>query len=125
MSTYTGESLELKISNPPEVSNGAGISGRALNSLAIPAEVLRLLPAEFVRRSRVLPLEIRDGTLRVATAEPGNQRVIDDIRLLSGLEVDETSAPAPELMEKIDPIDPGMSRYWLLYLNCIYQSASK
>ena len=101
MSTYTGESLELKISNPPEVSNGAGISGRALNSLAIPAEVLRLLPAEFVRRSRVLPLEIRDGTLRVATAEPGNQRVIDDIRLLSGLEVDETSAPAPELMEKI------------------------
>ena len=50
---------------------------------------MRALPADFVKRHRVLPLSIQDGTLHMATAEPGNQRVMDDIRLLTGLEVEE------------------------------------
>ncbi len=62
---------------------------------------MRALPAEFVKRHRVLPFKIERGTLYVATADPGNQRVIDDIRLLSGLEVEETEAPVAELLEKI------------------------
>src|SRR6185503_2829717 len=41
------------------------------------------------------------GTIHVATAAPGNQRVIDDIRLLTGLEVQESEAPADEVSEKI------------------------
>src|SRR5207247_600822 len=32
---------------------------------------------------------------------PGNQRVIDDIRLLSGLEVQEAEASGPDVLEKI------------------------
>src|SRR5437773_420810 len=55
-------------------------------------EAMRALPSEFVKQHRVLPLDIRHGTLHVATAEPGNQRIIDDIRLLSGLEVQEFEA---------------------------------
>jgi hypothetical protein len=43
-------------------------------------EALRMLPADFVKRHRVLPLRIQDGHLHIAAAEPGNQRVIDDIR---------------------------------------------
>ena len=69
--------------------------------LAVSAEALRALPADFVKRHRVLPFKIDQGALHVATAEPGNQRVIDDIRLLSGLEVEETEAPGAELLEKI------------------------
>src|SRR5262245_57642683 len=68
---------------------------------AISAEVLRLLPSEFVKRNRVLPLEVHQGSLRVATAELGNQTVIEDIRLLTGLEVEETLAPAGEILERI------------------------
>jgi type II secretory ATPase GspE/PulE/Tfp pilus assembly ATPase PilB-like protein len=111
MSSFAGDSGEsLKPlhdtngstgSNGSNLSNGPGISARGLTSLAIPPEVLRLLPADFVRRNRVLPFEMREGTLRIATAEPGNQRVIDDIRLLSGMEVEESAAPGAELIEKI------------------------
>ncbi len=72
-----------------------------LAKLAVPPEVIKLLPADFVKRSRVLPLSLRDGVLEIATAEPGNQRVIDDIRLLSGLEVSEVCVPATDLAEKI------------------------
>ena len=49
----------------------------------------------------MLPLQVHNGAIHVATAEPGNQRVIDDIRLLSGLEVQEQETPSAELLEKI------------------------
>lgn len=64
-------------------------------------EAVRALPAEFVKRHRVFPFDIRRGTLQVATVDPGNQRVIEDIRLLSGLEVEEFEAPVSEILEKI------------------------
>src|SRR5213595_1980199 len=73
----------------------------SLAGLAVSPEAVRVLPVEFVKRHRVLPFELRNGSLRIATADPGNQRVIDDIRLLSGLEVEEFEAAAPEILEKI------------------------
>ncbi|MEO8429339.1 MAG: GspE/PulE family protein [Verrucomicrobiota bacterium] len=79
-------------------------SGGRLGSLAkinVSSQAIRALPADFVKLHRVLPLEIQNGTIHVATANPGNQRVIDDIRLLSGLEVQESVAPASEILEKI------------------------
>ncbi|MGA3267481.1 MAG: GspE/PulE family protein [Verrucomicrobiota bacterium] len=64
-------------------------------------EALRALPTDFVKRHRILPLKIADGNLHVATAKPGNVRVIDDIRLLTGLEVVEEVFPASEIAEAI------------------------
>jgi type II secretory ATPase GspE/PulE/Tfp pilus assembly ATPase PilB-like protein len=64
-------------------------------------EVLRTLPAEFVKRHRVLPLKIQEGMLHIATAEPGNANVVDDIRLLTGLEVVEEEFPAADIAETI------------------------
>jgi type IV pilus assembly protein PilB len=80
---------------------GSGDPFPSLARLAISPEVLRALPAEFVKRHRVLPFKIHNGTIHIATAEPGNQRVLEDIRLLSGLEVQETEAPSAEVLEKI------------------------
>src|SRR6202012_5262703 len=68
---------------------------------AVSSEVANLLPAEFVKRHRVLPLELREGTLLIATSSPGNQQVIDDIRLITGMEVEEQEAPAEVVLEKI------------------------
>src|SRR5437588_5253858 len=88
------------------VPDGNGVpasSGRSggLGRLQVAPEALRMLPADFVKRHQVLPFKIADGTLHIATAAPGNQRVIDDIRLLSGLEVHEAEASGPEVLEKI------------------------
>src|SRR5258707_9895347 len=93
--------------NPLQASGG--VIGRPLadgqpqgtGRLMVTAEALRALPVEFVKRHQVLPLRIDNGTIHVATSDPGNQRVIDDIRLLSGLEVQETEAPGAEVLEKI------------------------
>jgi type IV pilus assembly protein PilB len=72
-----------------------------LAKLTIPPEALRVLPAEFAKRHGVLPVAVQNGTIEVATAVPGDQRVIEDIRLLSGLEVLEVVAPLGEIQEKI------------------------
>jgi type II secretory ATPase GspE/PulE/Tfp pilus assembly ATPase PilB-like protein len=69
--------------------------------LAVSPDAIRSLPAEFARKHRVLPLEVQNGVLRIATASPADQRVIDDIRLLTGLEVEEAEAPAAQVMEQI------------------------
>jgi type IV pilus assembly protein PilB len=89
-----------------EAENGSGQRPEPrrldhLLKLRVSTEVIRALPSEFVKRHRVLPFEIRNGTIRVATAEPGRQRVIEDIRLLSGLEVEEWTAADSEIIEKI------------------------
>lgn len=73
----------------------------SLRRLNIPQEVIRLLPAEFVRTNRVLPLAVDGGMLRIATPVPGNERTIEDIRLLTGLEVEEVVAPEDEIRERI------------------------
>jgi type IV pilus assembly protein PilB len=91
-----------ELSNPSEskaASNGLRAGGPA--RLAVSPEAAGALPAEFIKRHRVLPLKMGGGTIVVATAEPAHQRVIDDIRLLTGLEVEEQVVETAELLEKI------------------------
>ncbi|MGA2248524.1 MAG: GspE/PulE family protein [Verrucomicrobiota bacterium] len=82
-------------------TDGLGKSLRNLGKLEVAPEIIRLLPADFIKRHCLLPVAVRNGTLCLATAAPGNQRLIDDIRLLSGLEVREFQAPAGEIAAKI------------------------
>ena len=96
---------ELKIARPPAPADRNGSATPEplanLTRLLIPPEILRTLPAEFVHRHRILPVALNDGILGIATASPGDRRLIEDIRLLSGLEVEEHLAPATEIAEKI------------------------
>src|SRR5690242_9757019 len=71
-----------------------------LAKLEVGGDALRALPAEFAKRHLVLPFNLHNGSIDIATAEPGNARVIDDIRLLTGLEVREFEVPGDELQEK-------------------------
>jgi type II secretory ATPase GspE/PulE/Tfp pilus assembly ATPase PilB-like protein len=67
----------------------------------ISLEVLRMLPVDFVNRHRVLPLKIEDGILHIAVATPSGERLIDDLRLLSGLEIEEHLMDGAKLAERI------------------------
>src|SRR2546425_8586573 len=80
---------------------GTGRRLESLPNLNVSPEAVRALPSDFVKRHRVLPFEVRNGTIHIVTSDPGNQRVIEDIRLLSGLEVQESEAPSAEILEKI------------------------
>jgi type II secretion system protein E len=64
-------------------------------------EATQVLPLEFVKRNRIVPIAVNNGTLRIATSNPADDKVIEDVRLLSGLEVEESLAPENEIREKI------------------------
>jgi len=99
----TGSEGHVAVQDSHSILSPAALAIRttSLAKLAIPADAVRTLPGEFVKRHLVLPLQLYNGTLEVATAQLGNQRVIDDIRLLSGLEVKEVLMPASEILERI------------------------
>src|SRR5689334_3127350 len=104
MSVINGDLSES--SGPVHLDGNGAASAKAAARTAFlreapTADALRALPADFVKRHRVLPLDIRAGSIRVATGEVGNSRVVDDIRLLTGLEVEEVLAPSDELVERI------------------------
>ncbi|HAV62766.1 MAG TPA: type II secretion system protein GspE [Verrucomicrobiales bacterium] len=101
-------SAKLNVSQtPPSSSQGLrkSANGRpqpeSLDRTGIPPEVIKLLPSEFVRANRVLPLGTRNGSLRIATARPGEGRIVEDIRLLTGLEVEEVVYPEQQILEGI------------------------
>ena len=83
------------------LSEQLGLDRVDLARLEVPSEARKALPLDFLRRQRVLPLALQIGTLRIATADPGNSRTIENVRLLSGLEVEEALASERQIGEKI------------------------
>ncbi len=73
----------------------------SLDNLPIDPEAIRTLPADFAKSHNVLPFAIQSGRLCIATAQPERSAIIDDIRLLSGMEVSEFFAPAAEITARI------------------------
>ena len=62
---------------------------------------LDAVPARLVFRSRVVPLARKNGRLQVATADPYSVAALDELRLLTGLEVEAQLAPQEDLDEAI------------------------
>jgi len=53
----------------------------------IPMPVLNVLPAEFCRRFRVIPFETKGNEIKVVLSDPTDDRIIDEIRFITGREV--------------------------------------
>ena len=60
-------------------------------------EVLELVPSEFAMRHHLIPLHRNDHTLVVAMADPLDIHAIDDLQLLTRLDIAPMLAPAGEI----------------------------
>ena len=58
-----------------------------LDSVKIDVETLRSLPAKLVYRKHVVPVARDNGHLTVATCDPYDLYALDEIRLLTGMEI--------------------------------------
>lgn len=74
---------------------GDRTDGSAMN--AVPANLLKLISYETLRRYGAAPLGIYDGRLRLAMANPSDVDVSDDIRVRTGYDVDVVKAPRAEI----------------------------
>jgi type II secretion system protein E len=63
--------------------------------------IIQKVPAKFANHYKIIPIEFKDNSLIVAMANPLDVRILDDIRLLLGLEVKGVLASELEIQEGI------------------------
>ena len=71
-----------------------------LADLTIDPQTLRALPPKIVYRKRLIPISRENGTLNVATSDAFDLYAFDDIRLLTGLDIQPVLAPHPGLARR-------------------------
>ena len=59
-----------------------------LSTVDISEEVVRLVPREVCERHQLLPIALHGTTLVVAIVDPGNYHAIDDLKFLTGLNIE-------------------------------------
>ncbi len=69
------------------VSEQLGTEVADLKHGEVDADTARLIPEDFARRNLVLPLRRVNGLLAVAMCDPGNLSLINDLRLMTGLQI--------------------------------------
>lgn len=73
----------------------------SLEEVTIDNQTLKSLPPRFVYRKRLVPISRENGTLRVAMSDAFDNYVLDEIRLVTGLQIEQVLAPAPEIEKLI------------------------
>ncbi len=68
-----------------------------LTSLAVEPAVLAMLPAKLVHKQACVPVSRRNGVLTVATSDPFELSVLDELKLLTGCTIDVVLADEDEL----------------------------
>ncbi len=84
-----------------------------VSQLDIPPNVLEMLPADFCRRHKVLVTDADDehGTALVATADPANVFLLDELRRRLGRRVRLAVATVTELSKAIDEVFAGVDEF--------------
>src|SRR3989475_12450838 len=67
----------------------------------LPPEVVRILPEETARLNMIIAVELSARQLVVATADPLNVLALDEVRRVTGLDVDFRIAPATAIQTAI------------------------
>jgi len=74
----------------------------SLRKAKIDPKVLSLVPESLARRHLLIPIELKNGKLVVAMSDPLNVPVQDELRLLTGYDVEVVVAPSSEIKQAIE-----------------------
>ncbi|MDB6040429.1 MAG: ral secretion pathway protein [Verrucomicrobiales bacterium] len=78
-----------------------------LEKLEITPETLRALPPKIVYRKRLFPIARFNGTLRIATSDAFDLYALDDLHVLTGLNIQPVLAPSEDI-EKLIKLHYGL-----------------
>lgn len=70
----------------------------------IPSEVLALVQDAVIRRHRILPFKRKNSTLTVALVDPTNVTILDELKLMTGLEIEPALAAESEILRAIEKL---------------------
>jgi len=72
-----------------------------LTKIEIDDELLRQVPTKIVHRRKLVPIGRNGDTIRVATSDPFDIYALDELRMMTGLKVEQVLAPQSEINEVI------------------------
>lgn len=84
------------------IAKSLGIPYVELTDQAPAEDVISRVPAELAYRHQVLPLELHDSTLTVAVADPLDVAALDDVRLVTGMDVRPVLADAEAIRRIVE-----------------------
>jgi len=73
-----------------------------LGTIAPPPEALDALTKNMVMQLKVLPISLENGCLTVATSDPTDPTVGDNLRFFTNLSIDFVAAPAKEIRDAVE-----------------------
>jgi type IV pilus assembly protein PilB len=73
-----------------------------LNRMAIDQELLKLVPMEWAKRFRVMPISRTEDTVTAALADPYDVVAIDGLRQLTDLHVEVVTAPEADILNCLE-----------------------
>lgn len=106
----TGEGLEKILVNLGYITEASmmdvlefqlGVPRVELNAVAVPREIAATIPVALAERYQVIPIKKAERRLTLAMVDPTNFFAIDDVRLVSGCEVEPVIAAASEIRQAI------------------------
>jgi general secretion pathway protein E/type IV pilus assembly protein PilB len=72
-----------------------------LTNVRVPSEVLQTMPLKLVHRRSLMPLSRNNGTLVVATGDPFDVYALDELQMLTGLQIQPVLASPREIARLI------------------------
>src|SRR6186713_1188012 len=84
------------------LSKQYGVPSIALSDLEIDAAVVKLVPAETAQKYQIVPLSRAGATLTIAMTDPTNVFAMDDIKFMTGYNVEPVVASEGAVIDAID-----------------------
>jgi len=84
------------------LSRQYGVPSINLDECEVPEDVVRLIPREVAERHVLMPIARQGSTLIVAMSDPGNIYAMDDIKFLTGLNVEAVVASESAIHKAIE-----------------------
>jgi type IV pilus assembly protein PilB len=84
------------------LSKQYGVPSIALNQFEIDPAVVKLVPAETARKYQIVPLSRAGATLTIAMTDPTNVFAMDDVKFMTGYNVEPVVASETAVLDSID-----------------------
>src|SRR5512135_541290 len=78
-----------------------GVPAVTLSEYKIDTSVLKLIPLEIARKYLIIPVARVGATLTIAMADPSNVFVIDDVKFMTGFNVDVVVSSESSILQAI------------------------
>src|SRR5438477_2665146 len=89
------------------LSRQYGVPAINLQFFEIDANVIRLIPQETARKHQILPLSRVGASLTIAMVDPTNVFAMDDIKFMTGFNIEPVVASETAIMERIEQAYAG------------------